>query len=700
MLLAHSASAASIDLLARYPFTDSARQGALSADSAPGRAVLAAGWARSASGPARMLDPRASLYLPLAAAGEAEIELRCGLPPGVGPRRVAVSVNGRRVGIVAFADGTSPIVLPVRASATRTGDNLVTLRDAALGRDKPTSGHEPNSSAGLRCEGFALRAVGASSVSRAHLESSPGGADRLVFPAGASARFFVPISADATLRISVCEGEVAVRLRGEAGGSVVSILPAGEERTLALNGLRGAFGLVELLGISSRSVVCGAVVAAQAAAVSQPVAIEGGPRPRNLVLVVIDTLRSDALGAYGNPRGLTPALDALAGNGLVFENTVAQSAWTTPATASILSGLEPTRHGARRLGAPIDAGVPLLAERLQAAGFETVAVITNVNTRAELGFARGFDVFEDLPETALRTGRYAAGAEVVARGMAALPPKGEKPFFLYLHLSEPHAPYAPDPRFATQYADRPVPSALADAADPLAVLIRDPAQRTAENLGWVRAQYDAEVATVDAVIGRLVEELASHGRLEDTLLVVTSDHGEAFGEHGEVGHGRSLFAEELQVPWILHGPGIGPPRRDTSLARQVDIFPTLMAAMGQPAPAGIDGRSLLGGVAAQSRPSFAETSLHRPAQAGFVLGDRKVIRLRGRSLGTRFEVYDRHTDALEERDVAGEHPYLVGWARQELRVRDASGRSASPVPADETVRTRLQLLGYLEEVEP
>lgn len=735
-LLSTAAAAADLDLLARYPFTDPARSGKVEADSPTGRALLGQGWVHE-GGEAVMAARRASLHLPLAAAGEAELELDCSGPAVGAARRVAVLVNGRRIAIVSLGPQQQRLKLSVRASATRRGDNRITLRtserapagDAAgVASDAAGVAGDTASAAGdgqaVRCRSFSLRSASAELPPRAVLEKREGGGRRLVLPAGSSVRFFVPLEPGGSLRLDVCEGELALRLRGEDGGSEARLLAAGTPQVVPLRGLRGGFGLIEWLAVSDQAAVCGAVVVAEGTQEASPqesagVAASGQASrrgsvqvsgqedarrsrstARHLVLVVIDTLRADRLGAYGNTDGLTPAMDRLAAEGVVFEQVSAQSAWTTPAVASILSGLDPVRHGARKLGAPIFAEAPLLAEELQSAGFRTAAVITNVNARAELGFARGFDRWTDLPEEATRPGRYAPGSEVVDLGLAELSAAEDERSFLYLHLSEPHAPYAPAAAHAKRHRAGETPPALAGADDALAVLIRDPAQRTEANLEWVRGQYDAEVATADAAIARLVDGLRERGLLDETLLVVLSDHGEAFGEHGEVGHGRSLFAEELRVPWILHGPGIGAPRREPALAQQVDVLPTLLDALGEPIPAGLDGVSVLGGRPVRRSPAFAETRLHRPEQAGFVVGDRKVIRRRGRSLGTRFEVYDLAADPLEERDVAAEHPFLVGWARQELRRREAAVVESEPSAIDESVRTRLQLLGYLGEASP
>jgi arylsulfatase A-like enzyme len=233
--------------------------------------------------------------------------------------------------------------------------------------------------------------------------------------------------------------------------------------------------------------------------------------PRNVLLIVIDTLRADRLGIYGSGRDLTPAMDALGAQGIVFENVVAQSAWTSPATASILTGTDPTTHGVRRLGDTIDTAVPALAEVLGANGYATAAITTNINVRAELGFDRGFASYRYLPESEARKGFYAQAAEVQAEAIDWLDAQAGRPFFLYLHLSEPHAPYAPSPEAARRFVRGQPSDEIRTAPDPMEHLSESLVAGRGADLDWVRSLYDAEVATVDAMLAGLRENLKARG---------------------------------------------------------------------------------------------------------------------------------------------------------------------------------------------
>ena len=261
-------------------------------------------------------------------------------------------------------------------------------------------------------------------------------------------------------------------------------------------------------------------------------------------------------------------------------------------------------------------------------------------------------------------------------------------------MSEPHAPYAPSAEAARQFV-RGVPSAsIGAAADPLARLADGPTAGRAADLAWVRSLYDAEVATLDRILGQLRQDLEARGLWETTLVVLTSDHGEAFGEHGFAGHGYSVFAEEVQVPLIFRWGGApGKGQRAVGLARQIDILPTILDLLGGPPPAGVDGVSLV-----EKRPSeaFTETRLHRLDQSGLILNGFKVVVTQGRLSGSAVSVYDLDKDPGETTDVAPVHPAMAGWATQEFRRREDAAPQTDQVVADPLIGARLKMLGYLE----
>ena len=295
---------------------------------------------------------------------------------------------------------------------------------------------------------------------------------------------------------------------------------------------------------------------------------------RNAILITVDTLRADALGFAGNSRVATPVLDRLATAGRIFDFAHAHSVTTLPSHASILTGLYPYQHGARHNGGfVLNPDVPTLAGRLRDAGFATAAFVGAFPLASRFGLDRGFDVYDEdfgargIGEDGAGEDRGGAeelfqysernGREVVERGRVWWRAQEGKRRFLWLHLFDPHAPYAPPEPFRSQFADAP---------------------------------YLGEVSAVDAYLSELLTGFLD-GQEESTLIAFTSDHGEALGEHGELTHGLFAYESTLKVPLVLWGKGVEP-GLDPRPARHVDLLPTVLAALGAQPVAGIPGRSL------------------------------------------------------------------------------------------------------------
>ena len=295
------------------------------------------------------------------------------------------------------------------------------------------------------------------------------------------------------------------------------------------------------------------------------------PARPNVLLVTLDTTRADALGAYGGPDGLTPHLDGLAARGLVVAEAMSVGPLTAPAHASMMTGRYPFRHGLRNNGAyALDAAVPTLAEAFSAAGYRTGAFVSAAVLTEGVGLARGFDHYaDDLPDPShdreqARQVPQLDGATVVAdatawvgRHMGETP---EQPLFLWVHLYDAHQPHTPDARFLDRTTD----------------------------------PYLAEVAELDEHVGALLQTLESLAPGAPWLVSALGDHGEAFGEHGEEGHGFFVYRSTLRVPWLLAGPGVPAGARLAAPASQVDLAETLTTLAGVPWADGDDGLDLMG----------------------------------------------------------------------------------------------------------
>ncbi len=339
---------------------------------------------------------------------------------------------------------------------------------------------------------------------------------------------------------------------------------------------------------------------------------ETPPEPPNIVLISIDSLRADHVGAYGYPRDTTPAMDRLATEGTLFENVVADSSWTLPAHVTMMTGLSSLAHGVDEFaGGRIAPAHTTVAERLSEAGYATYGIYSGPYLHPVFGLGRGFDHYEgvfgetlldgagfdlDEPDAARRiTVANARAHETVTsplitdKAVDFLREVGDERFFLFLHYFDVHYDYIPPEEMWRRFDPDYQGSLNVENYRRNDAIHRD---MDPEELEHVVARYDGEILFTDASIGRLVHALDGLGLSENTLVAVTSDHGEAFFEHGNKGHGRTLFDEVLMVPLILRLPERVPAgARIQQQVRHLDLAPTLLSFAGL--EASLEGRSLV-----------------------------------------------------------------------------------------------------------
>jgi arylsulfatase A-like enzyme len=297
----------------------------------------------------------------------------------------------------------------------------------------------------------------------------------------------------------------------------------------------------------------------------------GEPVQPNIVLVVVDTLRADALGP-----GLTPELDAIARRSLVFDRAFSAAPWTGASIASLLTGFPPSVHGcADPMTMKVPDDMTTLAEALRAAGYTTAGVVANPQLDANRGFAQGFDRYSDTTGLPLPPGTKRRGDDVVAQVSAWLPELRE-PFFLFVHFMDPHWPFDPP-----GIADVPRSGTLTPAKT--AALMETHGEQVAvraEDLAYLRRLYAGEVAYLDVQVGALWAALDASGSELPQVRVLTADHGEEFQDHGSLGHGYTLHDEQVHVPLLVHAPGAIPARHVGTLAQLVTVMPTLLELAG------------------------------------------------------------------------------------------------------------------------
>jgi arylsulfatase A-like enzyme len=392
------------------------------------------------------------------------------------------------------------------------------------------------------------------------------------------------------------------------------------------------------------------------------------PAPERVVLVTIDTLRADRVGCYGDAHARTPTLDALAASGVRFEHAISPAPLTLPAHASLLTGLDPPRHAVRHNSIHrLSDSVPTLAEALRERGYATAAFVGSAVLARRYGLARGFDVYDEHAQrSSSQTVGYAERpadrvVDAAEAWLTAAPPR----FFLWLHLYDPHAAYAPPAGFAAAFPNDP---------------------------------YRGEIAFADYQVGRLLAALRGRFGAEGLLVVATSDHGESLGEHRELRHSYGIYDATQRVPLILSGVGISPGRIVEAQVRLVDVAPTLLAAAGAPPLADIDGRALqplLAGGGDGERLAYVETFATRydygwSALQGLRSGGYKYIR------APRPELYDLRADPAERTDLAAQQPELarsLDATLGELLARPSRAPEAVALPPAE--RERLRSLGYV-----
>jgi arylsulfatase A-like enzyme len=421
----------------------------------------------------------------------------------------------------------------------------------------------------------------------------------------------------------------------------------------------------------------------------------------DLLLVVVDTLRADRLGSYGAERDTSPALDRLAAEGVRFERAYAPAPWTKPSVASIFTGLHPSAHRANRVRTALPDGAVTLAEILREQGYRTAGVVSHDVLAAKNGFAQGFErYFED--EARGHGHLSTEGVTARARALLAELAAGEEPFFLFVHYFDPHYDYLRHPEFgfAAERAGR------LDGSESLVSLRKLSDELTPEEVGLLRDLYDEEIRFTDRGIGHLLEGLAEAGRAERSLVVATADHGEAFLEHGWLGHTRSLYEVLLRVPLILRVPGVAPGVVAEPVST-VSLLPTLLELMGvRPDEIAPHGPSLAphltGAAATQLPPVFAEVDFlpvfdpaKRAAKKALIGPRFKLIR---DERSGALELYDLSEDPGERRDLAGEDPERLEKLRAqlEIRARAAGAGALSEQDREPTLEEleRLRALGY------
>ncbi|MFW5926402.1 MAG: sulfatase-like hydrolase/transferase [Myxococcota bacterium] len=649
---------------------------------------------------------RGNLHLPFHGDGNAVLTLRArALRRG----RVVVRVNGEALETVTWpTDGFDVLRFEVPESVLVQGDNRLDIRARRMGRapDGTTASVALDwVRIGPAAEGHRQ---GEPSAPEEHLPRANGEVPTAKLPAGGSLAWTFEVPSEARLR-GVARGAGAVAGRVHTDGAEPRVLGPTRDGSFDWD-LAPFAGRVVRLELEARqgdvrlfrpSVVTPAPADTEAAR----------PRPEHVLVYLVDTLRADKLRPYNaDTRVKTPGLAKFAETAATFLDARSQDNWTKPSVATLLSSLMPWEHTATKGNSKVPASVDLLPEMLGEHGFHTGAFIANGYVSNKFGFGQGWDTYRNY----IREHRRTDAEFVAADALDWLDQRPEdEPFFLYVHTIDPHVPYRPPDEFLEPYGNPRYrgPVNFGRDATLLGNIKTGKVRLRKRDKAHLEALYDGEISYHDVHFAAILDGLERRGLADDTLVVVTSDHGEEFWDHGSVGHGHSVYDELLRVPLLIRMPGMAEGQALRADAGLVDVVPTLLDALGLPVPEHLAGRSLLPELSGEPPPAPAGTvSGFLDNWRALAVGRTKLVQRGAHDA----RLYDLHDDPDENRNVAADRPVALRHARALLGlrladaepVRRAGRRKAAPrkdtshreqtVEIDDETAAQLRALGYVD----
>ncbi|MEM8606984.1 MAG: sulfatase [Myxococcota bacterium] len=430
---------------------------------------------------------------------------------------------------------------------------------------------------------------------------------------------------------------------------------------------------------------------------------------KNAIVVMIDTLRADHVSAYANTRVKAPALDAFARGGVVFERDSAVEDWTKPSCATMLTGLYPNTHKTQSDSGKLPTSVKMVSEEMKSQNVSTGAFIANGYVSGKFGFEKGWDAYTNY----IRENKRTEAEHVFTDAFEWIERKAEggERFYAYVHTIDPHVPYDPPDSFLELYEKEPYRGSIAPRSTALLLegIKKGTFKPTAADKRHIRALYDGEISYHDKWFGDFMDKLGKAGLLEDTVVIVVSDHGEEFWEHGNVGHGHQIHQELIHVPFIMSWKGSLPEgARVADNQDHCSLVPTLFDAMGLTRPEYLEGNSVLGIARGEATPApAAGFSTHQGEREAAWCGRYKLLQ-RGPISTSLFDVdgdpgcqnnlKNSHPIALTTmRAVLGQFqgaPNKARWRSRDLEEGVAMNVAAEDVEMDATTSEQLKALGY------
>ena len=622
-------------------------------------------------------------------------------------QRGRVYLNGKQIGTADFSKaGFTDVDVPF-ADGLRAGRNELLLRFNT--RRTVHDGGSASLAVDYVRVAFADAEKGSAAAAYdACLEKAGGdagaGGEALTLAPGESLTYDLPVPEGASLGGTLSSadgGTLVVSARGEDGRRAEVERREGKPEAASFAVALGAFAKAPAAITVAAE---GGTVKLDGAALFTPgdrPALEPVKPARNLIVILIDTVRADHLKPFDErARVHSDQIVRTAAEATVFERAFAQENWTMPSTATVLTGLFPTTHQAKTETNKVPDSVQLASQHFRKLGFTTAAFIANGYVSGKFGFERGWDQWTNY----VREGKPNRAQFVADDVIAWLDHRQkDKRFFLYVHTIDPHVPYMPPKEYRALYDDDPYdgPIVGTETAQLLEKIKVGALHLNDRDKRRLEALYDGEISYHDDHLARIFSALEGAGLLDDTLVVITSDHGEEFFDHGSVGHGHTMYEELLHVPLIvrLPGAGKGSGRRVDADVGTVDVLPTACEILGVPAPAEVEGRSLV-----PLLEGDADDGWPRAAFSEFLDGQRAARMGRYKLIvrGTSTTLFDLVEDPHETRDLSDAAPLALAMMRELLgahlgRFVDARARrhASETVTIDRETRAQLKALGYM-----
>ena len=657
--------------------------------------------------------------------------------PGSPPQRISIAVNGVDLQTVRLLDGSKPYQIILPAVALKTGKNQLQFRYAysrAAIAVMPDSVGQRILSVGWNYLGFPAGNEPPAPQPRPNVKS-----DRLHIPFGAQVDYYVRLPEESEITFT--------QLILDEPGQLEVLFDREEDEELVLGEFQQSAGLStlavsgrgdEIVRLSFRARAARASSSADAGATlvrpvlqtarpappepretaADPSGEEERPKRPNIIMYLVDTLRGDHLGCYGYDRPVSPNIDALAGDSVLFENAVAQAPYTWASVASLMTGLGVPTHRITRLKDSLPGEAITLAEFLGATGYNSTAIITSPALK-QAGVDQGFAGIEFM--------RDVDAPQRIRQWLADK--SDEQPFFLYVHTGEPHDPYDAPDRFRRSFAGalrqpdltpeqaallrdisskregKPSPSATKPGSRAwLDALLVEELEATPERVYDMVSLYDAGVAQADERFGLLLEELKKRKLYEDALIIFLSDHGEELYDHGSWAHGKTLYSEVLNIPLIVKLPSStglkGERRRD--VAQHIDVVPTILDYLGIEQPKHLEGISLLPAI-------FLKQESHRTRRVFSYVADgleagASVVDFPWKFIwnsvsGPNEQLFNMETDPREKADLSSEYPLRAKYLKAMIKAHALESSTAlNPGEAvmDEELLRKLKSMGYVQ----